>query len=141
MRSLLLVPLLLLGCRNPLEVSDCPDQLEIVVSSGTRPTIDWTPRCHLYALYVQAPGDYNLWSIHGPPRLIVCGDDGQPCPPGINTLYPPIGYGVVPREAFQDLPPPAETAPSLVAGYPYTFRLYRTGDQFAVAVDTITISP
>ncbi|MGH7752283.1 MAG: hypothetical protein ACREN5_05675 [Gemmatimonadales bacterium] len=138
----LLAPLLCLSCDNPLAVSDCPEQVEIVVGAGPRPSIDWVPRCRGYWLLVQAPGDLNLWSIHGPPQLVICPDDGGPCPLSLNTLHPPVQYGVVPRDAYQDLPFGGEQAPSLVVGYPYTFRLYRTNATPALmAIDTFTITP
>ena len=138
----LLAPLVLLSCDNPLELSDCPNQVEITVSGGTTPMIDWMPRCHLSRVLVSEPGDYNVWGLHSPPQFIICSDDGGGCTVGLNTLYPPLRYGAVPRNAYQDLPPGGEQPSALVAGYPYTFRLYRANtDPMLLAVDTFTITP
>ena len=146
MRSLLVLGLLaLVSCKNPLEVSDCPDQIQITMSAGTTPEIDWTPRCHLYALTVSTYGNSNVWLIHGPPQYLICSDYSRSCPSSLNTLYPPIRYGVVPRDAFQDLPPPKQQAPPLNVGWPYAVRLQRAGgaasQELFLAVDTFVVTP
>ncbi len=145
MRALLaLGALAIVSCKNPLAVSDCPDQVQVTMTAGTTPEIDWTPRCHLYALNISTYGDYNVWSIHGPPEFLICPDDGTSCPAPLNTLYPPIRYGVVPRDAFQDLPPPGQQAPPLNVGWPYTVRLERAGrftsQETFLAVDTFVLT-
>jgi hypothetical protein len=133
--------LVIVSCDNPLEVSDCPDQVQITMSAGTTPEIDWTPRCHLSGLTVSTYGDLNVWIIHSPPQYIVCSDYGGGCNTQLNTLYPPIRFGVLPRDAFQDLPPPNEQARPLNVGWPYAVRLDRAGrpTPFA-AVDTFVVS-
>jgi hypothetical protein len=136
--------LALLSCKNPLEVSDCPDQVQISMSAGITPEIDWTPRCHLYALTVSTYGDANVWSIHGPPQYLICPDDGGSCPSPLNTLYPPIRFGVVPRAAFQDVPPPGQQAPPLNLGWPYAVRLERSlgpaTQELFLAIDTFVVA-
>jgi hypothetical protein len=135
--------LTVIACRNPLEVSDCPDQVQITMTSGTTPDIDWTPRCHLYALTVSAYGS-NVWIVHGPPQFLICPDDGGSCPAALNTLYPPIRFGVIPRDAFQDLPPPGQQVAPLHLAWPYEIRLQRAGrlttEQMLLAVDTFVVT-
>lgn len=136
--------LTLATCKNPLAVSDCPDQVQISVSAGTTPEIDWTPRCHLYAMTVSTYGNANVWIIHGPPQFVICSDDGGGCPTSLNTLYPPIRFGVVPRDAFQDVPPPPEPAAPLNVGWPYAILLQRAGGPSSptpyFATDTFVVS-
>lgn len=144
MRELLAVGLVaVVSCNNPLAVSDCPDEVQITMSAGTTPEIDWTPRCHLYALTVSTYGDANVWIIHGPPQYLICSDYG-PCPTPLNTLYPPIRFGVVPRDAFQDVPPPNQQAPPLNVGWPYAVRLQRAGGaadrELFLAIDTFVVA-
>ena len=130
------------ACKDPLAVSDCPDQVQITVGAGTTPEIDWTPRCHLYVVTISAYGS-NYWIIHGPPQFLICSDDGGGCPVPLNTLYPPIRFGVVPRDAFQDVPPPGQQAAPLHLGWPYEIRLERTGrrsDLTGFAIDTFVVS-
>jgi hypothetical protein len=132
------------ACANPLEVSDCPAQVQITVSSGTTPEIDWTPRCRLSSLTVSAYGS-NYWIVHSPPQFLICPDYGGSCPKSLNTLYPPIRFGVVPRDAFQAVPPPGEQAAPLHLGWPYEIRLARAGprlthDQMSLAVDTFVVT-
>ena len=66
------------------------------------------------------------------------------CPSPLNTLYPPIRYGVVPRDAFQDVPPPNEQAPPLNVGWPYAVRLQRAGGaadrELYLAIDTFVVA-
>ena len=145
MRELLAVGLVaVVSCDNPLAVSDCPDEVQITMSAGTTPEIDWTPRCHLYALTVSTYGDANVWIIHGPPQYLICPDDGRACPSALNTLYPPIRYGVVPHDVFQDVPPPDEQAPPLNVGWPYAVRLQRAGGaadrKLYFAIDTFVVA-
>ena len=147
-RLLLLIPLLLYAaaCRNPLAVSDCPEEIEITVSAGTTPEIDWTPRCHLQGLYVWTPyGNATGWSIHGPPEYLICSDYGGGCNgQPLNTLYPPIRWGLVPEDAFQAFPHPGETVPPLRVGWPYVVHLSRANGSVGVgswsAVDTFVVT-
>src|SRR5437867_3891214 len=104
-RDLLLIGLLgVVSCRDPFAVSDCPDDVEITVSAGTTPEIDWTPRCHLAVLSLVSEYERsNVWSISGRRHDYTCADNTG-CASPLNTLYPPIRYNVVPRDAFQDFP-------------------------------------
>jgi hypothetical protein len=51
-------------------------------------------------------GNHNVWSIHSPPQYIVCSDYGDSCDKSLNTLYPPIRFGVVPGDSFSISRPP-----------------------------------
>jgi hypothetical protein len=129
-----------LSCRDPLAVSDCPDQVQVSVGAGPTPEIDWTPRCHLVGLLITAYGG-TVWSIGGPQQG-TCGDDGQVCY-WRNTLYPPIRYGVVPRDVVQ-LFPPDQAPQALRIDWPYELRLSRGGralpGEVWLAVDTFVVT-
>ena len=114
-----------ISCKDPLAVSDCPDQVQLSVGDGTTPEIDWTPRCHLVGLLITSTyTGGTVWSIGGPQRG-TCGDDGQECY-WRNTLYPPIRYGVVPGDAVQNFPPDQKPQ-ALTVGWPYEVRIWRGG--------------
>jgi hypothetical protein len=122
---LAVVILVLLSCKNPFQVSDCPDELQITVGEGPTPEIDWTPRCHLFELSVESVYERsNEWTITGRVKYRTCGD-GR-CDTYYNTLYPPIRYGAVPRDASQAFPLSSDPTPTLNIGWPYTVRLSRS---------------
>jgi len=125
-RQLFLVAFLaVISCTNPLDVSDCPDQVQITISTGPTPEIDWTPRCHLSQLAVESVYERsNEWIIIGRVKYRTCGD-GR-CDTYFNTLYPPIRYGMVPHDASQAFPLPSDPTPRLNIGWPYTVRLARS---------------
>ena len=126
-RDLLLIGLFgVVSCRDPFALSDCPDDIEITVSAGTTPEIDWTPRCHLAVLYLVSEYERsNVWSISGRRHDYTCADNTG-CASPLNTLYPPIRYNVVPRDAFQDFPISGQPQ-ALRLGWPYTVHLRRSG--------------
>ena len=124
-RQLAVVILGLVSCKDPFTVSDCPDEVQITVSDGPSPEIEWTPRCHLFQLRVESTWERSTeWVITGLVRYRTCGD-GR-CDTHYNTLYPPIRYGVLPNDAIQAFPLPSDPTPTLNAGWPYTVRLSRS---------------
>ena len=76
----------------------CTGSVDVTVSSGTTPTISWTPNCRLWLVGVEAD-DGDVWVIASPGR---------------NGISPGVRYGVVPRGAMSDGP-----AVPLIAGQTY----------------------
>ena len=128
-RLLCAVALLGVGCSDsggPTEpLSDCTGQVSITVSSGTTPTISWTPACRLSLVLVEPvnSGD-DLWVI---------GTDSA------NAIAPPIVYGVTPPGARQIWGPT-----TLVTGQGYgvyVFRWTGPGKQDGVPNGQRTFTP
>jgi hypothetical protein len=135
--------LAVIACKDPLAASDCPDQVQISVSPGTTPEFDWTPRCHLVGLLITSTyTGGTVWSLGGPQHG-VCGDEGGDCY-WRNTLYPPIRYGVVPRDAQQTFPPDQKPE-ALRVGWPYEVRIWRGGRALPrevwLAVEAFVVTP
>lgn len=133
--------LAVISCKDPMAVSDCADQVQINVGAGTTPEIDWTPRCHLVGLLITSTytGE-TMWSIGGPQHG-TCGG-GQTCYWG-NTLYPPIRYGVVPRDVVQHFPLDQKPQ-TLTIGWPYEVGISRGGNALPrevwLAVDSFVVT-
>jgi hypothetical protein len=80
------------GATEPLPV--CSGAVSIAVSTGTEPTIDWTPACGVERLIVTqplapslGPGVAEQWAIRADGRLI----------------EPPVRYGRAPRGTAVDV--------------------------------------
>jgi hypothetical protein len=101
------------GVRENDEVVDCGDDVasvEITVSGGASPVIDWSPRCRVTLLLVEE-GAHDIWSLRG--------DEDA------NDVEPPVTYGVAPQGLTG-----AEAEP-LRAGHTYEIILWHTGAQSA----------
>ena len=83
---------------------ECTGPVSIEVSSGTSPTIDWSPACRLFFLIVEL-GAEDYW--------LVITD-------GANAIAPPVRYGVLPAGARQRDP-----ATPLEAGQTYDVNVGR----------------
>jgi hypothetical protein len=94
---LISVPLLGMGlaCHGATEpLAACSEEVSIVVSQGTVPTIEWTPACGAERLLVSQPftasaGVTPQWWIRASDRLIA----------------PPLRYGRTPRGMTVEEPP------------------------------------
>ena len=99
---------MLLACSSdstdPGDFPVCTGPVTIAVSSGTSPSISWTPACRLFFVNVEL-GAADQWSIISD---------------SANAIAPPVRYGVVPAGAEQST---AEVTP-LEAGQTYDVNLF-----------------
>jgi hypothetical protein len=91
-------------------VIDCGPEVtsvNVTVSAGLTPTIDWSPRCRVTLLLIEE-GAHDVWSPRGR-------EDH-------NDVAPPITYGITPSGLTGG---PAEP---LVAGHTYEVILWHAGE-------------
>lgn len=99
------------------KVAPCEGRLTITVTSGTRPTFDWSPDCGVNRLVVlpanPPPGPITQgWTVSSASEL----------------FEPPVTYGVLPNGAD-----PGDAATALVAGTTYQITVYRAAYEAIVA--------
>ena len=85
-------------------VPECTGAVTITVSSGTSPTFNWIPTCHLFFVLVELGAD-DYW-------LVITDST--------NAITPPVQYGVLPTGARQ-----RATATPLQTGQTYDVNLAR----------------
>ena len=106
--------------------SPCDGPLTITVTSGTRPTFDWTPNCGVNRLIV-LPAN--------PPVGVIT--QGWTVSSAVGLFKAPITYGVLPNGAD-----PGDAATALVAGTTYQVTIYRAAYEAIVASSgTATFTP
>ena len=133
----------LISCQDPLAVNDCPAQVEITLSAGATPDIDWAPRCHVNGLLIfSAYTGATIWTVYAEPP-VTCDDNGN-CTKARNTLYPPVRYGVVPPGSSQSFPVAGAPPAPLLVGWPYSIYLRRANPpdprEVWLAADTFVVS-
>lgn len=107
-RALCLASLLVgLACSDsagPSDQTPCVANVTVSVSSGTNPSISWSPACRLFLVLVEGAQ----------------GDEWGAISDGTNAIATPVRYGVVPAGATELTPPTA-----LSVGTQYTVFVYR----------------
>lgn len=82
---------LFIGCSNDNsstnadKIPECTGNVEISVSSGTKPVFSWTPECKIYLLLVENTSNgSDVWGIKTE---------------GSNSIAPSVTYGSIPKGA------------------------------------------
>jgi len=89
---------------SPVEQTACTGDVTLAVTSGTTPSISWSPACKLFLMLVEAESG-DVWGVISD---------------GTNAIETPVGYGVVPAGATELAAPVP-----LIAGAPYTVTVFR----------------
>jgi hypothetical protein len=89
---------------SPIEQAACTGDVTLSVTSGTAPSISWSPACKLFLVLVEAEGG-DVWAVISD---------------GANAIATPVRYGVVPTGATE-----LQAPTPLVAGLSYSVSVFR----------------
>lgn len=98
--------------------SDCledPNSISASVSSGTTPTLSWSPQCTMAVVLVEELDGGDVWALGVPDSL-------RSTPLSANRILPPLTYGVKPSGVTGV---EADVAEPLVSGNRYILLLWR----------------
>lgn len=101
----------------------CTGNVSVAVSSGTTPSISWTPACKAFLVLVEDNGG-DVWGVISD---------------GTNAIPTPVQYGVVPPSATELTPPSA-----LSPGTAYSVAVHRwtgPGAQDGALIGTKPFTP
>ncbi len=109
-RTTALVLASVIGCSGPSEFDPCSGDVTVSVVRFDPPRLSWEPGCGLSSLDLVDAADRSMWQI--------LADGGE------NILVPPITFGIVPKNATEQVEPT-----QFLHGNGYVVRVYRTHRQ------------